>query len=353
MNQSNHDAAGRSDALSLLNVLAAFSVVAIHVNSCYFTFSATERYWKTAVVMHFAEYFGVTVFFMLSGATLIGFSDRYDLKTYWKKRCSKTLLPYVFWSFFAIFWKLFVTHKLTADKISVRFVLNGLLKGNLLSIFWFFIPLFGAYLCIPLFSAVQKEKRKQTFLYVAVVGFAVNLCLPFLNSLPGTGFKYSLKMLTASDYLLLLVTGWLLYHCELKKSHAVLLETAGLLSLLFIIWRTIADSCAAGELVSNYKGFWGLFPYLYGIGVFVFVRTHADRIMRTPFLRTLVRKIQPFTFSVYLIHYFVIEYLELHLPINVFSIIYRAGGPFAVFALSCLIAWCIRKIPGGRHVLPG
>ena len=59
MDQSNHDAAGRSDALSLLNVLAAFSVVAIHVNSCYFTFSATERYWKTAVVMHFAEYFGV------------------------------------------------------------------------------------------------------------------------------------------------------------------------------------------------------------------------------------------------------------------------------------------------------
>ena len=342
----------RYDYLSLLNVLAAFSVVAIHVNNCYFIFSPTERYWKTAAVMHFLEYFGVTVFFMISGATLIGFSDRYDLKTYWKKRAGKTVLPYLFWSLFAVLWNLFVTHKLTADAVTARYLANGLLKGNLLSIYWFFIPLFGAYLCIPLFSAVSGDKRKPVFLYLVIAGFTVNLLLPFLNKVTGLNLKMSLSMPAAADYLLLVLTGWLLHTCELKKRTAVLLEAAGLAAVSIIIWRTIADSCAAGELVSNYKGFWEILPFLYGTGVFVFVKGTGGKLMRHAPVKTFINAVQPYTFSVYLIHWYVMEALEKYLPINSFSIIYRVFGPFVIFALSCAAAAGIRRLPGGRRILP-
>ena len=83
----------KQEYITLLNVLSAFAVVVLHTNNCFWTFS-TERYWKTANIIESVMYFAVPVFFMITGATLIDYKERYSTKEYFKKRFWKTMFPF-------------------------------------------------------------------------------------------------------------------------------------------------------------------------------------------------------------------------------------------------------------------
>ena len=64
----------------------------LHTNECFWTFSAEERYWRTANIIECIFYFAVPVFFMISGITLMDFYDRNSLKEYFLKEPEKLLL---------------------------------------------------------------------------------------------------------------------------------------------------------------------------------------------------------------------------------------------------------------------
>ena len=85
---------GKKNYITVLNVFAALAVVFLHTNKCFWRFS-TERYWATANIIECLFFFAVPIFFMISGATLIDYRERYDTKTFFKKRFLKTLIPYV------------------------------------------------------------------------------------------------------------------------------------------------------------------------------------------------------------------------------------------------------------------
>ena len=79
----------RIEYISLASVVSAIAVIYLHANGCFWNFSTSE-YWFTANIIESVFYFAVPIFFMISGAMLIGFSDKYDLKTYFSKRIKKT-----------------------------------------------------------------------------------------------------------------------------------------------------------------------------------------------------------------------------------------------------------------------
>ena len=64
--------------------------------------------------------------------------------------------------------------------MTIKYVITGLVNGgSIVTTYWFFMPLYAAYLAIPLFSAVEKEKRKSVYVYISVVGFLLNVLIPF------------------------------------------------------------------------------------------------------------------------------------------------------------------------------
>ena len=89
--------------IQILSVFSCFSVVVLHVNGCFWTFSY-ERYWITANIMESIFYFAVPIFFMISGATLIDYRKRYSTKNFLKKRIMKTVVPFIIWSIIGVIW---------------------------------------------------------------------------------------------------------------------------------------------------------------------------------------------------------------------------------------------------------
>lgn len=75
--------------LSFLQCICAISVVTLHTNGIFWKFSQTERYWFTANIVESLFYFAVPIFFMITGATLLNYQERYSTKEYFVRRIKK------------------------------------------------------------------------------------------------------------------------------------------------------------------------------------------------------------------------------------------------------------------------
>ena len=169
--------------ITLLSVVSCFAVVIMHTNGCFWNFSATEFYWKTANIIESVCYFAVPVFYMVSGATLLDYPDRYSTKVFFTKRVKKVVLPFVVWSLIGLAFSCFILKSIDVSIVGKRYILNSITEASVVSYYWFFPPLICVYLCMPLFAAVDKEKRKTTFTYLVIAGYLVNSLIPLIKDL--------------------------------------------------------------------------------------------------------------------------------------------------------------------------
>ena len=101
----------------VINISACIAVVILHVNGAVWG-GPYGRFWVTSLILECVFYWAVPVFFMISGATLMDYRQRYDTKTFFKRRFSKTLIPFLFWSFVSIFWAIFLKHTLPTETLT-------------------------------------------------------------------------------------------------------------------------------------------------------------------------------------------------------------------------------------------
>lgn len=148
-----------------LKAISAIAVVFLHANGCFWFFSY-KPYWKSANIIESLFYFAVPVFYMISGATLIDYRDRYSTKKFFAKRIKKTFLPYLFWSFALYLFIIFAKYR-SFSSVTIRKLFDIGLNGTSLD---FFIPLFGIYLSMPIITAISKELREKVFVYAAIIG---------------------------------------------------------------------------------------------------------------------------------------------------------------------------------------
>ena len=73
--------------IDTLTILSCIAVVYLHANGIFWT-HPSGRLWLTSNVIESFFYFAVPVFFMISGATLLEYRQRYSTLTFIKKRFS-------------------------------------------------------------------------------------------------------------------------------------------------------------------------------------------------------------------------------------------------------------------------
>ncbi len=352
--------------ISVLNVIAAISVVILHANAS-FWLDHTKPYWNTANVIESVFYFAVPIFFMLSGATLIDYQDRYSTKEFFKKRFSKTVVPFLFWSVIGLLWAYRKTlwammtgkpnNGLDWTFLSVT---NGIVNTKFRDIYWFFIPLFCIYLIIPLFASVRKEKRVKIFTYLIAVSLPLNFIIPFALSLlkhyAEIDFGWTYKIYVGFEYLFYVLVGYVLHKKEIKPKYRLIIYVVATLGLVAHIIGTYyaTKSSVNGYVSSLYKGYYNLPCVLYSIGIFLFVKQVATKIKSKKVIKAF-SYLQGYTFPIYLIHRYYLDVFEenLHL-INMerASLIYVVSATILALILSILTTMLLRKIPVLRHIVP-
>ena len=332
--------------ITLLSVISAFAVIVLHTNGCFWNFSK-ERYWITANIIESIFYFAVPVFFMISGATLIDYKKKYSTKQYFLKRFKKTVIPFLAWSIIGIIYLLITKMKLISE-FDFKYVFEGLFSNTFISIYWFFIPLFSLYLCIPLFSAVEDSSKKKVFSYLALVGFLVNSLIPFVIRVLKLDLNFGIQLNVASAYLLYAIIGYLLDKYELSKKARIYMYISGLIGLLFHIVGTYKLSMDANQIIDTYKGYYNVPCILYSVSIFVFVKELCRKIK----IPKIINQLSKYTFAIYLMHFYVMDIFIKLFHINTLSILYRLGMPFVITTIIVLITYIARKIPFIRHIVP-
>ncbi|WP_407454572.1 acyltransferase [Methanobrevibacter sp.] len=126
-------------ALAILFVLLAHTIKNFPVNINYLT-SPTLLSYLTISRM------GVPLFFMLSGALLIG--KDYSLSEFFKKRFSRVLIPAIFW-YVILFISVAYANGFNFD-LMYEWIYDAPFP-------WFACAIIGVYLLIPIFSSFVKE----------------------------------------------------------------------------------------------------------------------------------------------------------------------------------------------------
>lgn len=337
--------------ISLLSVLAAIAVVILHTNGCYWRFS-TQRYWITANVINSVFIFAVPVFFMISGATLMDYRRRYDTAAFFKKRLTKTVIPFLVWSLLCLVleWRYF--RSFTTADLSLQFILNGLASSRFNSVYWFFWPLFGCYLAMPLFSAVPQESRKSLFTYLVTAAAILNIGIPFFLRLAAPGVQWPLSLGAVGGYLIYLLIGWLIAGYEMPRWLRWVIYALGVAGVAAYIIGTQVLSFREGRIVDTYKGYTNVPCLCYSVAVFVFFRQTGDRLMACRPVRACTEFLQGYTFPVYLLHMPLLRIMAKELGFDTRSIVWRLGGFVVIVPLCILITWVVRRIPLVRRILP-
>ena len=348
--QMEHKA--RDFSLTFIQVVCTIAVVTLHTNGCFWSFSATERYWFTANIIECACYFAVPVFFMLTGITLLDYQDKYSTWEYFKKRTEKTVLPYVAWSMIGVVF-LLISKRVTPETVTAKWIINGLLSADgIIDVYWFFQPLFCVYLSIPLFAAVEKAKKMETAKYLLWMGLIVNIVFPFLNSALNFGLLWPYRITVISGYFFWIWGGYYLYNNPPTKRQKEIIYVLAGIGLLLQIVGTYTLSVSAGSIQSLYKGYYNVPCVLYTVGVFIFLKKIAEKIEKVNWLSKLINVMGEYTFTVYLIHWFVLRIVNGLKIMDTRSIFYRLLMPYVVYVVIMILVWCMRKIPGILKIVP-
>lgn len=337
--------------ISVLNVLAAISVVIIHTNGWSFWSYTTDKIWVINNIIESVFYFAVPIFFMTMGVTLIGYREKYSTKEFLKKRFGKTLIPFIFWSLFGIFYQVVITGRMTLDTISFVTLFNAIMSTSYVYIFWFFIALFAVYLFVPLLSSVEKGLRKNVFSYLLICCLFFNSVFPFINNIFNLRLNLPISFVLGNEYVVYLLLGYLLHNCKLNKKQEIFIYVLGIVGLLMHIIGTYNLSISSFMIDKTYKGYTNVPCILYSSAIFLFVKNICGVIKNKRFFIT-VNILKDYTFAIYLLHWFVMDLITIIFNPNTRNLLYTFGMPVIIIPICLFLTYAIRKIPIIKKILP-
>lgn len=267
--------------LELLRIICAGLVIFNHIPG--YTLYQTIGGWKRFPCMFLTMLtrMNVPVFFMISGALLLGKQE--DYRTVLKKRATRVMILIAFaeiaYYFCSLYKKNCIQNKPTP--LDLGFLIRGLFSGAAgPTAYWYFYAYLGFVLMLPLLRRIAQGLNRQDVTVLLSLHFLISSFLPMLNlalsmfNLEGFSLHSTFKVVLATESALFYPL--LGYYFDQKVD--VCAFPTKLLRLLPILALTgIAISCACtdyqGIVEGKYtKDYVMLFDYVIAIVAFLLVK---------------------------------------------------------------------------------
>jgi surface polysaccharide O-acyltransferase-like enzyme len=299
----------------ILNILACFAVLSLHHNGIVHNFNVNTLAWKQSLMFEVLFYWAVPIFFMLTGATLFGYRNKYSTQDFFKKRVLSAIIT------------------------------TRIYHGD---IYWFFIPLISLYCFIPVLSLLKDNR--DILWYMAIFLFVTHSCLPLLFLSLGIKYNNSLSFPVAG-YVLFLILGYLFSTIELSRKQRIVIYLLGLISAFIRYVGTYYYSLEQGKIDKFLFGYIQFHSVLLALAVFVLVKEigkHVKSVKIANFLAVL----SSCSLGIYLIHKLAMSYELYFLQITADNVYWRFAGAFLTYFLCLSVVLVIKRIPYLRVVFP-
>lgn len=296
----------RDTSLDVIRVLAICMVIMCHVNN---------SMWPNAIraYIYAIGWMGVPIFVLLTGYLML---PRQYTQEYIGKFIKRNLLPLFcaleIWNIIYYLISLMQT-KMFSLKSAIHFLKIGLFLGSTDSSFWFMPMIVGLYLGLPIFAVlVQKGNAYVRIILGCIVYFGVVVCT-IQQIFKSFNIRESIKPILemnifgssvwgGSIWMLYLFIGYLFHKdvfSKLKLSALIIIFVVSLSANAFLIYRQISKE--------NAQQFYGsLFVLLSACSFVLILRKLCEGLNEIDWFVNLFQKLSELSFSVYLIHIFLI-----------------------------------------------
>ena len=223
----------------------------------------------------------VPVFFMISGALLLGKQE--DYRTVFKKRVVRMLLLIAFaeTAFYSAVWIKANLIKHGSTPFNIGELLRGIVSGDAgPTAYWFLYSYLGMLLLLPILQRIARGITKQDVLVLFGLRFLFGSFMPLINlilsmlSLEGISLhsKFVVPLATSSIYFYPLMGYYLDHHVDIRSLSSKTLWAILLAALLGIAASsacTYYQGVTEGKFTQDYVK---LFDYLTAIAVFLLVK---------------------------------------------------------------------------------
>lgn len=329
----------------ILNALACLCVIGMHCNGIVHEFDGSAA-WAQSMVVETLAYWAVPVFFMLSGATMMNYRERYSTKEYFKRRWKKAGIPFLFWTI-VIGIAQYISGNMKWS--GIKGLVEQFLNCQFEPVYWFFIPLFMIYLCMPVLTKLYTDRK--VLWYLVGVGVFFEGILPFLHSWQIIAYNSDFRFPMTSGYILYPILGYLIHTTEIPPKYRKCIYILGGWGAFFRYTYTYLASFRDGTLNQLTWGYLNWPSLLLSVAIFVFIK-YAGAYIRADKLKRGISKLARASFGVYLIHVLIMEAIITIFKINVYDAWWRFLGAFIVYGVSWLIVRVLQKMPGGNYILP-
>lgn len=336
----------------ILNILAILGVVAMHCNAIVHK-NPNISAWDTSLIVNCICYWAVPVFCMLSGANLMTYREKYDTKTFFKKRALKILIPFIFWAAFMFIWKIALKQIDVSKYLGIKDWVNAFFANKEETTYYFMFSILGIYLTMPLLSLLAKEEYRKTLWLTVILYFIFNAFLPNILLLAGIKFNDSFMVLF-KGYTIYCILGYLLSTEELGKKKRIAIYIGAIIGLIYQYTITFILSKQAGSVIKTTWGYTSWHCILLSCSIFLLIKNMKinDKIKSNEKVTKALVKISSCSFGIYLIHQ-IVKYYELHLlNISTRSWQFRTIGIFTTYLISLGIVYVLKKIPIVKKILP-
>ena len=325
----------------VLNVISCISVVCMHSNGYVHRF-VKDDWWWLRVLIEVICFFAVPVFFMLSGANLLGYRERYSTAIFYRKRLLKTLIPFLIWGvlFYGLYW--FVGGGIPEWKE----ILENFAKGTIpYTNYWFFIPLFLLYLFIPFLSLIIISISQRLMIFFILLLILFQSVLPMLFSITDLKIDFSMPI---SGYVVYALLGYYIAQSNIEKNNKFL-YVVGLFAIVSLLIRYYLLYCSNEKdlMLFTYFGLYAIIPSVF---IFILAKRYLSNGIICKRFSSLFTCLSRRSYGVYLVHTFLIVLLSKvisredpwFIPISV----------FLVYTFSVILIMVLQEIKVFKFLVP-
>lgn len=334
--------------IDILNIIAIIAVIALYCNGIVHG-NPNARAWNTSLIVECLCYFAVPLFCMLSGATLMNYRQKYDTKTFFKKRVVKVLIPFIFWAVIMFVWKIF-TNRLDISNYTLTDWINAFFSNKEESTYYFMFTIMGLYLTMPLFSLMANENCRKGLWLTVLLFFIFNAFLPNILILFNINYNNSLSV-NIGSYTIFIILGYLLSTQNISKKYRIIIYLSAIVGLIYRYITTFVLSKEAGYVVKDTWGYTSWHSILLASAVFLFVK-NMNIYEKIKKYEKYIATIAGCSFGIYLIHQIVMYYETSLLSINVASWQWRTIGVLSTYIICLLIISILKRVPILKKVVP-
>lgn len=333
-----------------LRVVATVSVIFLHVASeiLYQYGCVSDFVWWTGNIYDSLVRFCVPVFVMLTGVLML--SRTYELDDFLKKRFSRIVLPFLFWSFvyamFSLNDNITSGYKMSFLEI-LDWIMNLFLNGSSYHL-WYIYMIIGIYLFIPIISKwVQNATEKEILYFISIWIFTLFINQPILSN-----FRINIDLIYFSGFIGYVVLGYYLsiksfaYSKRTINSIAILLIITGVIITIFGTYFLSYRNHNFDEYFYNYNTFNVL---IVSIGVFLLFKNLE---ISNPIVTKTTNFISTYSYGIYLVHVLVLRFMKtLKIDYDFVNPIFAI--PLATLIclfVSAFIVYGINKLPYGNYI---